>query len=376
VSAPKPLRLLTVTPRYLPETGGVEEHVRQVAGRLAARGLQVTVVTTDASGRLPPRERVHGIEVLRLRAWSLGSDLRFAPALYRVVARGLWDVVHVQSYHTLVAPLAMLSAARAGIPYVLTFHGGGHSSRLRHRLRPIQRRLLRPLLARAACLVALTTAEADGYARELGLESTRFTVIPNGFDLGSGWNGNAPLREPTPPTESPLIASIGRLERYKGHHRILGAMPKILDRRPDARLWIGGSGNFEPDLRRLAVSLGIDDRVDIRAVPPADRTAMAREIRAADLVVLLSEFETQPLAVLEAVSLGRPVLVADSPGLRELAEAGLARTVPLDAQPEHIADAVLDQLEHPDPPVPIDLPTWDQCAESLVSVYTDARGRR
>ena len=69
------------------------------------------------------------------------------------------DLVHIQSYHTLVAPLAMLAARRAKLPYLLTFHGGGHSSQLRNATRGSQLALLRPLLAHAERLVTLAHFE-------------------------------------------------------------------------------------------------------------------------------------------------------------------------------------------------------------------------
>jgi glycosyltransferase involved in cell wall biosynthesis len=166
-----------------------------------------------------------------------------------------------------------------------------------------------------------------------------------------------------------LIASIGRLERYKGHQRILSAFPHILKEKPEARLWIAGAGPYETELRRQAARLGVADRVDIRAVPAADRGAMARELSKVGLVVLLSEYETQPIAVLEALALGRPALVADSSGMTELAERGLARAVPLRSSPEQVAAAALDQLCRPLAPQPLKLPTWDDCASGLLALY-------
>jgi glycosyltransferase involved in cell wall biosynthesis len=234
--------------------------------------------------------------------------------------------------------------------------------------------LLRPLLARAARLVALTPAEVDGYVRELGLDRARFAIVPNGVEMPQDAKVPAHERELGAASDrrnGSLIISIGRLERYKGHHRILRAMPQILARRPDARLWITGSGAFEADLQRLAAALGIGDRVKISSIPGGDRAAMTRLMREADLVVLLSDFETQPLAVLEAASLGRPVLVADSPGLRDLTAAGLARSVALHATPARVAEAVLEQLDHPEPPTPLSLPTWDETATALSRLYRD-----
>src|SRR5207249_7641971 len=85
----------------------------------------------------------------------------FAPDIYTEIARGTWDVAHVHAYHTFVGPFAMLAARRSRLPYVVTFHAGGHSSRLRNAIRPLQLSLLRPLLSRADRLVALAPFEPD-----------------------------------------------------------------------------------------------------------------------------------------------------------------------------------------------------------------------
>ena len=357
------LRVLFVTPRYAPYTGGVEMHVAQVARRVVARGAQATVLTTDVSGALPRAEQIDGVTIRRVRAYPAQRDYYFAPELQRVIAQGAWDIVHVQSYHTLVAPLAMWAAWRARLPYVLTFHGGGHSSRLRHTLRGVQQWTLRPLLARAVRLIAVAQFEVELYSRRLRLPQQRFVVIPNGADLTSVIPASLPAPAGT------LIASVGRLERYKGHHRVIAALPGVLAQRPDARLWIAGSGPYEPELRQLAAQLGVTDRVEIEAVPPSDRTMMREALARTALVVLLSEYETHPIAVLEALSLQRPVLVARTSGLAELADRGWARAVPLDSTPDQIAAAMLEQLRRPLRPDDLQLPTWDECASELLILY-------
>lgn len=64
---------------------------------------------------------------------------------------------------------------------------------------------------------------------------------------------------------------------------------------------------------------------------------MARVIAASALVVLLSDYEAHPVAVMEALSLGRPVLTSDTRLPRSQAEEGLVRSVPLSASPEEMA---------------------------------------
>jgi glycosyltransferase involved in cell wall biosynthesis len=353
-----------VTPRFLPSTGGVETHVAEVARRLVDTGHEVTVLTTDLSGRLPAAEPWHDAEIRRVRAWPRRADYHFAPGIYRAVRRGTWNVVHVQSYHTLVAPLAMAAARAAATPYVVTFHGGGHSSRLRNASRGVQLALLRPLLARAARLVAVAAFEIDLYGDRLHLPRERFVLIPNGADLPA-----AGSREPPTSPDAPLIASVGRLERYKGHQHVISALPHILDRLPGARLWIAGSGPYRDELLALARKLGVEQRVEVRAVAADDRAVMGEELSRTSVVVLASEFETNPLAALEAAALGCPLVVADNSGLRELADRGLARAVADVADPEQLAQAVLEELEHPRSQPALELPTWDECAARLADLY-------
>jgi glycosyltransferase involved in cell wall biosynthesis len=362
-------RLLMVTPRFFPLTGGVESHVYEVSRRLARAGLPMTVLTTDTTRQLPARDTVEGVEIIRVPAWPARRDFYFAPALARVIRNGPWDLVHVQSYHTLVAPLAMAAARSARLPYVLTFHGGGHSSRLRHGLRAAQRAWLRPLIAGARRLVALADFEVEQYSRELRLPRERFAVIPNGADLPRPPAGG-------PPPVPARIASVGRLERYKGHQRILAALPAILEQEPQAHLWIAGQGPYEPELRRLATELGVADRVEIRAIPPDQRAAMAAELSRTALVVLLSDYETHPIAALEALALGRPLLVADNSGLGELARRGWARAIPLNSTPRQVADAVVAQLRQPLRPAAVEWRSWDDCATDLLDLYRSVVGEQ
>jgi hypothetical protein len=71
----RPLRVLTVVHRFLPELGGTETHVAEVTRRLVHQpDLELTVLTTDRSGGLPPDEVVSGVRVLRKPAWPRDRD--------------------------------------------------------------------------------------------------------------------------------------------------------------------------------------------------------------------------------------------------------------------------------------------------------------
>ncbi|MEK6276825.1 MAG: glycosyltransferase [Actinomycetota bacterium] len=358
------MRILMVTPRSPLRQGGVERHVMEVSRRAVAAGARVEVLCTEPGGPALAAERRDGVLIRSVRSWPAKRDYYLAPRIWREMARKPWDLVHVQSYHTLVAPLAMLRALTLGLPYVVTFHGGGHSSGLRHRLRRAQRRAMRPLLARAERLVAVARFEIDLYGGELGLPPEKFVLIPNGTDLALT---DAAGRDR--PGEPGLLASIGRLERYKGHHRVIAALPHVLERQPEAKLLVVGTGEYESNLRRQAAELGVEEQVEFTSVPADDPGAMAQLLQRVSLVVLLSDFETHPLVALEAAAAGRRLLVADRGGLAELAEDGLARAISPDETPQVVAGAILEELVRPPQTRAPELTSWDACAAALLELY-------
>jgi glycogen synthase len=355
------LRILMVTARYLPSIGGTERHTFEVSRRLAAQGHDVSVLTTDLDGTLPTLEQSDGVHIIRVLAYPKDRDYFFAPKMFGIIANGDWDLVHCQGYHTLVAPLAMLAATWGRRRYVLSFHSGGHSSAARNAMRYLQSLLLRPFLARAKRLIGVSKAEVTLFQERLRLPEAHFMVIPNGAQLPA-----VPENAAVPGT---LIVSVGRLEQYKGHHRVIAALPKILEQCPDARLRIVGSGPYEPELRQLAASLNVADRVGIGPIPAEDRAGMATLLASAAVVTLLSEYESHGVAVLEALVLHRPVLVTYASALREFADQGFARSVTLEADSNEVARQILLQVREPLLQPALELPTWDGCTESLLRLY-------
>jgi glycosyltransferase involved in cell wall biosynthesis len=258
----------------------------------------------------------------------------------------------------------MLRALTLRLPFVLTFHGGGHSSKVRSAARPAQLVALRPLLARAARLVAVARFEIEAYSRILRLPHDRFTYIPNGVDFVSdgGTTDDGTL-------SGPLLASIGRLERYKGHDRVIDALPEVLAREPTATLVIVGNGPYESALRDQVVRRGLADYVHFTSVPSNDAQAMQTLLARVSLVVLMSSFETHPLVGLEAAAARRRLLVADHAGLGELVRDGLAEGVPITASSSDLAAAILRQLDQPAPSASPSLTSWDDCALNLLALY-------
>ena len=172
------------------------------------------------------------------------------------------------------------------------------------------------------------------------------------------------------PEGSPLLVSVGRLERYKGHHRILGAVPAILAQAPDARLVLVGSGPYEQPLRAMASRLGVSDRVSICAFGPERRGAMGKLVADADVMCLLSE--SNPTRSPSWKRSGRvPMrLLRTPPGFPSLDAQAWPRRLPSRRRPSKSRPR-RSQSRRRAPPPPPALPSWDDCAEQLHRLYRE-----
>ncbi|MGD9642475.1 MAG: glycosyltransferase family 4 protein [Elusimicrobiales bacterium] len=160
------------------------------------------------------------------------------------------------------------------------------------------------------------------YIKELlvqrhGIAGGRVDVIPNPavLDGGQGFDASRVINE-LGLRGRIVLAALGRLENQKGFDILLEALPLLGKTRPDLfekiKCVIAGSGSLEADLRRRAAPLG--DKV----VFTGFRSDVRDFLAAADVFVLPSRSEGQPLALLEAMAIGKPVLAADLPGVKEI----------------------------------------------------------
>ena len=120
------------------------------------------------------------------------------------------------------------------------------------------------------------------------------------------------------PSNVALLVTVGRLSRQKNHVTLLKALKEV----PDAYLAIIGDGELSEDLQRQSESLQISDRVRFTGEIPSED--VSSWMRAADLFVFPSLWESMGIAVLEAMHAGLPVIASDIPAMQEvLGNAGL-----------------------------------------------------
>ncbi|MGH7518032.1 MAG: glycosyltransferase [Gemmatimonadales bacterium] len=292
------MRILHLAKYYWPRSGGMERVVQGLAEGASALGHDVEVVAVrTVVGRTRDAGRQRSSVTRAFSFAALGSQ-EIAPG-YIAAAWKRADIIHVHHPHPLADLASLLRAG--GTPIVVTHHSDAR--------RGIYKPLVRLVLRRARAIVVPSRAHVALSTELTGFES-KVEVIPFGIDERR-W-----LFVPPPPPDSvPRAIFIGRLASYKG----LDILLRALERVPDLRLDIVGTGPEAPRLRTLAQALAVHDRIRWWGEYPDDD--LPRRMADADFLVLPSVTveEMFGLVVIEAMAAGRPVITTAVPsGVREV----------------------------------------------------------
>jgi glycosyltransferase involved in cell wall biosynthesis len=349
------MRVLQVTPRYPPHTGGVETHVAEISERLVARGHDVTVFAADAGSDVPRSETREEVRVRRFRGFAPGGAFHVAPAIVAAVRRADPDVIHAHNYHSLPVLFAALGAAVPGAgdaKFAVTphYHGASADS-LRDRLLSLYRPFGRWALRSADEVIAVSNWERGRLREDFGVDAE---VVPNGLDVARFADATHEERD------RPYLLCVGRLEKYKGVQHAIQALADL----PDHDLLVAGSGDHRAELERIAREASVADRVAFLGYLPDDR--LPGLYAGADALLALSSFEAYGMTVGESLAAGTPCVVREAGALVDWVDredcVGVA-----DVAPEVVADAVREAVGRDAPAEP--LPTWDDVTERVLAAY-------
>jgi glycosyltransferase involved in cell wall biosynthesis len=172
----------------------------------------------------------------------------------------------------------------------------------------------------------------------VGIPAGKIQMIPNGIDMAP-YAGAKPadLTSFGVPLGSKTIVCVARLTEQKGVDRLVRAAPQILRQLPDHHLLLVGDGPHRPQLRDLALQLGVADHLHFAGWQPE----IPSILRACSLFVLPSRWEGMPNALLEAMACGLPVVSTRTDGVQQVLGPLLdPQTVP-EGTPQAIADKVV-----------------------------------
>jgi len=316
--------------------GGIPSFNRALVQALAALGrshrtrIRILALMDRPGDGDEPR-----IELDGLAYEAFGSNrVRFA---LRAIAEG-WRSRTVIVGHVNFSPLALLSGTSQAYLVVYgvdAWRRFGALSRLSFR--------------RFRRILAISAYTRDTMARLNGLRPERFVIVRTVLDPAHEQERRPLDRGGLNLPPGPMLLSVARLdrtERYKGIGDVIGSLPRILERWPDAFYVIAGDGDDRSDLEALAASTGVSPRV--RFVGAVSDSVLTSYYRAADVFVLPSGKEGFGIVFLEAMYQGRPCVGGAAGGTPEVIAEGATGFLVTPGDRDALTGRLIQLLSDPD----------------------------
>lgn len=284
-----------------PEGGGSELYVQQIATRLIASGMRVTIFCAEYDGAAR-REQRDGITYVR-RGGHLTAYLWAALFLLTGRFGRVDEVMEVQN----------------GMPFLARLFTRARVVVLVHHVHREQWPVVGPLLAKVGWFmesrVAVWVNRHGPYVAVS--EVTRSELVDLGVDaarISIAYNGLPPIPEFTrrPPTEQPSLVVLSRLVPHKQIEHAITLVARLRPQLPELTLTVMGSGWWEPHLLSLREQLGLEDSV--RFLGHVDERTKFEELSQAWVHVLPSIKEGWGLSIIEAARVGVPSVAYRSAG--------------------------------------------------------------
>ena len=322
--ADRRLRIGLVCPYAWDRPGGVQTHVRSLAGALRARGHDVLVLAPTLSNGCGAEMGVVDVgRANKVPANRSVAPIAFRPSAALGVARALGDfapdLVHL--HEPLIPSVSLVALYNSDAALVGTFHASSEGN--------LSYKIFRPLLRRAIERLDVRTAMSEAARR---LVSRYFPgdypLTPHGIDLSSFKRGDQ-----IDLGQNRNVLFLSRLERRKGLSVLIEAMARLQD--VEATLIVAGEGPEEQACRDLAAKRGIRARF-IGSVAEEDLPAI---YRSADVFCAPAVAgESFGIVLVEAMAAGTPVVCSSLPAFRRVAAEAALFAPPGDAAA--LADAL------------------------------------
>jgi glycosyltransferase involved in cell wall biosynthesis len=313
--------------------GGAEKLISEGARFWDRERFEYTVAYV-----LPWKDQlVPDLEAYGIKVHMIGSKRGLTPAtlvrLRRLIRRELIDLVHAH-----LPTMGIVARIASPVPVVYTEHNMAES------YRPMTRTVNRLTYGRNAAITAVSGAVAGSVGAWPG---PAVSVIPNGVSVTVDEAGAAEARKELmlAPTDL-MVAHVGNIRPGKGHDVLIDAAAILLERLPSVTVVSIGGEKFPGDLDRVrnrVIDLGLEERIRFMGRRPEALNFVA----AADIFVNPSSVEGLPVAILEAMALGRPVVATSAGGVPGIVKDGETGYLVEPDEPEALAGAMERMLNDP-----------------------------
>ena len=367
------MKLLLINYMETLDPGGINKTVREIAKHLSKKGHEMFVFNPAWKKEQElTREEIEGFTLIRGFKYNprfYGLSSKNAQLVRKIIKEINPDLVHIHGYHTLFSPEAIWVIGRTNkrIPIVFTPHYDplNHSTLAGKLLWNIYDRTFgRIFLRKVTHIISVSEFEANNLKRIHKVPLNKIIVIPHGVNFIDTKKKRKNKKHIT-------LLYVGYLLEYKGVHHIIKALHELvhsLDFR-DVKLKIIGDGPEKRSLTDLSKKLNIYEFIEW--IPFLPHKEVLKEMKQADVFLLLSKSEGYGIVVAEALAMGTPAIVTKGTALEEFTKEPGCFGVDYPPNPREVAELILKIVNSDIKVGPFSrkIRTWEEVVGDYEKIY-------
>jgi len=301
------MRIIQIVSYYPPHIGGVQNVAREISERLAKKGHQVEVFTSDIGCKKGKLRSTKNLKIHYLKSWQFAHTPIIPSLFFKLLKISKDSFMHVHMGQAFAPEIVYLVSKIKKIPFIAHVHGDPRPSGKFGFLLPLYKKLfIKKILSKAEKVICLSKDYKQFINKKYGVNKNKIVVIPNGISEKFFINKEKKINK------IPNLLFVGRLSVEKNIFKLIEAVSLLKNK---VILHVVGEGEKEEELKKL-----IFDKRMKNVILHGKKTA--RELidfyKHADIFLLASSCEGLPLTLLEAMASRTPIIASDVMGIREI----------------------------------------------------------
>jgi len=325
------MKVVQVVAYYPPHLGGMENVAREISERLAIKGNQVEVFTSDIGCKKGKLRSTKNLKIHYLKSWEFGHSPIMLSLFFKLLKMLKDSIMHVHIAQAFVPEVVYLVSKIKKIPYVVHIHLDVRPSGKLGFLLPLYKKVFLKRVLKSASKIIVLSKEYKTFINK------KYNILENIMIIPNGVGEEFFINKENVSSKHTNLLFVGRLSVQKNIPRLIDSVSLIKSK---VVLHIIGDGEKKKEIEKL-----ISDKKLKNVILHGKKTGkdLINFYKNADIFILTSDIEAMPLVLLEAMASGTPIVASDVLGIREpVGKTGILVRPPT---PENFARAIDNLIE-------------------------------
>jgi len=334
------MKIIQVVAYYPPHIGGMENCVKEISNRLAGKGHEVEIFTSDIGCKKHRQSPTDNPNIHYLRSWEFAHTAIIPSLFFKLLTIPKDSIIHVHVAQVMIPEIVFLISKIRRIPYIAHIHADvGPSGKLGFLLPFYKKMFLQRVLNSAVKIVVPTRDYVNLISKKYSIPKIKIYKIPNGVDLKYFRSVSTEVHNPV------RLLFVGRLSKPKNIPLLIKSFKLVTcNNQRNAELHIVGEGEEKNKISNIIKKEGLEKEILLHGALLGEDLYDIYSY--SDIFILTSECESFGLVLIEAMASGLPVVVSDITSVKNIVKNNVTGLL-AKLTPEDFAQAVVKLLDNP-----------------------------